>query len=247
MMHISLYIMVLATSVLGSLHCVGMCGPIVSLYSGDLRLQSMRQAHLSYHGARLISYCLLGAAAGVLGASLDLGGRLVGIEEAAALIAGTLIVAWGSAQLLDGLGWFSFPSESPSWGGLYRYISRRLARFYSLSPSIRAGLLGFVSAFLPCGWLFGFITTAASTGHPVSGGLVMAAFWAGTVPGLLGAAKLIRVMAHYLGPQLRWVMPCMLICLGLTTVWVRSSLMSDGERPPCHLHKKVGNAQSQFN
>jgi hypothetical protein len=50
------------------------------------------------------------------------------------------------------------------------------------SPGVRAGLTGLVTTLLPCGWLYVFVTTAAASGHVLSGVAIMTAFWLGTLP-----------------------------------------------------------------
>jgi len=53
---------------------------------------------------------------------------------------------------------------------------------------VRAGAMGLLTTLLPCGWLYTFVVTAGGTGSAVGGAAVMLAFWAGTVPMLLGVS-----------------------------------------------------------
>ena len=97
---------VLGASLLGSLHCAGMCGGFVAFCSaGDAARRRPGLAVHVVHGAgRLVAYVVLGVAAGALGAALDVAGALAGIHRAAAVLAGALVVVWGSAALLAALG-----------------------------------------------------------------------------------------------------------------------------------------------
>lgn len=210
---------VLVASLVGSLHCLGMCGGFVAFYAGAPSRggsSGRLAAHLAYNGGRLVTYVLLGAAAGALGQSLNLAGSLSGLREGAALVAGTLIVVWGGVLLLQagGAHWATLPA--PAW--LSRSLSRVLPRLLDRPPVVRALVLGLSSTLLPCGWLYGFAATAAGSGDPARGALIMAVFWLGTLPALLGSGLGIRALARTLGPRLGVVMPALLIVVGLFTV-----------------------------
>ena len=72
---------VFVVSLLGSLHCVGMCGPLVAVAMGDSQVLShatRAMLHIGYHGGRLVMYSTIGMLCGLLGAGLDWGGSLVG-------------------------------------------------------------------------------------------------------------------------------------------------------------------------
>ena len=89
---------VLAASVLGSLHCVGMCGGLIGFYASGATGQRQRPwlAHGAYHLTRLAAYSTLGAVAGQLGAGLDLAGRGLGLAQLGALLAGAVMLVWAA-------------------------------------------------------------------------------------------------------------------------------------------------------
>ena len=95
---------ILLASLAGSVHCAGMCGPFVCLYAGLGNGTSNRWLHVAYNGGRLLSYVALGAAAGALGAGADRVGVLVGVSRAAALLAGMLMILWGTSTILSARG-----------------------------------------------------------------------------------------------------------------------------------------------
>jgi uncharacterized protein len=77
---------------------------------------------------------------------------------------------------------------------------------------------------LPCGWLYAFAVTAAGTGSPLRGALVMTAFWAGNAPLLLGlgvalSSALGRVRRHV--PVLS---AAAILAIGLFTLTERANL-----------------------
>ena len=64
---------VLVASIVGSVHCIAMCGPLVGLHGGAKTLR----LSLVHSLGRLTTYVVLGAVAGLIGSAVDLAGRLV--------------------------------------------------------------------------------------------------------------------------------------------------------------------------
>ena len=55
-------LVILGASLAGSLHCAGMCGPLVVLWAGERAgIRESRRAHVAYHGGRLLAYTAMGA------------------------------------------------------------------------------------------------------------------------------------------------------------------------------------------
>lgn len=227
-MSITVLVPVLIASLIGSLHCVGMCGGFVAIYSAGSR---SALPHLAYHAGRLATYLALGAIAGALGAALDLAGRAAGIGRVAGVVAGGLMVLWALALLLESAG----IAARSSWStGARARIVRLLARFAEKPPLARAALLGLSSTLLPCGWLYAFAVAAAGTGSALGGTLVMAAFWIGTVPLLLG----LGVGVQSLAPRLRRHVPVLsafaLLVVGMSALIGRWNLPALAAHACCH-------------
>ncbi len=202
---------VVAASVLGSPHCAGMCGGFVCFYSGD-GARVRWPAHAAYHGSRLVAYAALGAIAGVLGAGVDHLGMWAGVNRAAAVVAGLVMIVWGGAALARALG-----ARIPEWGGpafTHGAIGRALRVLRDQPPAVRAAVIGVLSGLLPCGWLYAYVAFAAGTGSPVRGALLMAAFWLGTVPILAGIGLAAQRSFQPLRRRLPLVSASVLIVLG---------------------------------
>jgi hypothetical protein len=131
------------------------------------------------------------------------------------------LIVWGVASLLAALGVRVPALDIPP--ALATRIARAVRAVQDRPPAVRALAIGTLSAALPCGWLYAFVATSAAAGSAAGGALVMAAFWAGTVPMMaavgLGAQRL-------LGP-LRTRLPVLtaavLVILGALTVAGRFS------------------------
>ena len=203
----TLFTSVLIASLAGSPHCVGMCGPLVAMAMRNKEGgKTGAMGHLGYHGGRLLSYVLLGLAAGALGGALNLGGSLLGFQKVALTASAFFLIAFGLHQLLKfwapARRWLPKRKQGQGPGllsRLYFALNRRLGSF---KPATRASALGLLSALLPCGWLYAFAAVAAGTGSAPLGALAMGAFWLGTVPLLgafgLGIQKLLGPLERHL-------------------------------------------------
>ncbi len=230
----ALVVPVLAASLVGSLHCAGMCGGFVAFYSGgdDNRGRRRFAGHLAYNGGRLVTYVLLGAVAGSLGAAVDLAGRAAGVGRVAAVVAGTVMVLWGLSLLLAYAGVRLPRLRLPP--ALQRRTVGLMASLRGRPPVVRAGLIGLSSTLLPCGWLYAFAVTAAGTGSALGGATVMAAFWAGTVPVLFGLGLGVQGAASRLRRHVPLVSAMALIVVGMFGVLGRVNVPSLAARSARH-------------
>ena len=202
---------ILVASLLGSLHCVAMCGPLIGL-AGSAR--SVRLALVHALG-RLTTYVTLGIAAGFIGRAIDLAGRLAEVQRAATIVAGVVILAWAGYAIAIAAGW---RRPEASRATLFR---RGLVQLRGRRPTTRAWLIGVLTGFLPCGWLWAFVVSAAGTGSPAIGGVVMAVFWLGTVPAMTGVLAFGGPLIDRLRTRLPIVTAVALVVVGIGTLSVR--------------------------
>lgn len=221
---------VLSASLLGSIHCAGMCGPFVAVYSAAGENKSrggdrMWLSHVAYHGGRAVSYVGLGALAGALGSAIDLAGRAAGFSRVAALICGVLVVLWGISVLFPVLR-----VRSP----VARFFGPQLARLGTKPRVFRASLLGGLAPFLPCGWLYAFVVTAAGTGSAAAGAALMLTFWLGTVPALLGVGAILSRVGDKLRARVPLLTGVALIVIGGLGLFSRMSMPAPTGEKPAH-------------
>lgn len=219
------FVAVLGASLIGSLHCAAMCGPLIGLAGS----RSARFATLHSLG-RLATYATLGILAGLVGRAVDLAGDLVVIQHVATIIAGLAIVLWGGVALVTALGW-----RTPHAGGGGAFASG-LVQIKSKPPAVRAWLTGVLTGLLPCGWLWAFVIVAAGTGSPFEGGLTMLAFWAGTVPAMFGMLTFGGALLDRLRARIPALTAVTLIALGLGTLALRwrDAGTQQVVEPSCH-------------
>ena len=210
---------VFLASLVGSLHCIGMCGPFVAFYSGADGSGGVRRllSHAAYSCGRLLTYAAFGLAAGAVGAALDVAGSLAGFQRVAAIIAGVTMILWGVFALLQIRGVRIFKHGSGN-GRIAGVLRRGFSLVSDKPPVVRAGVVGLLSGFLPCGWLWAFVVTAAGTGNSLKGAAVMTAFWAGTVPALLAIGFGAQLVSAPLRRHVPAVTAILLVALGLYAI-----------------------------
>jgi sulfite exporter TauE/SafE len=186
----------LLLGLLGTGHCLGMCGPLVFAFPGRTGRMA---SHLWYHLGRAATYVVIGGVMGGVGgalAGLDGGaalGRLAGIQIGLSLAAGLFLLVFGLIRLglLREPHWLAAlsPERIPGFGGIMEGALR------SDRPAAFAAL-GLVLGLLPCGLSYAAFSRALAAGGFAGGAFLAAAFAAGTLPGLLllgtGASAFIR-------------------------------------------------------
>jgi sulfite exporter TauE/SafE len=217
---------ILVSSLVGSVHCIAMCGPLVGLH-GSARTWRLALVHAL---GRLTTYVALGVLAGIVGRALDLAGRLASVQHVATIVAGVVILAWGVHAIAVALGW---RHGARAQGALFR---RGLVQLGGKRAVTRAWLIGVLTGLLPCGWLWAFVVSAAGTASPLTGALVMATFWLGTVPAMTGVLALGGPLVDRMRRRLPVITACVLIVLGVATLstrW-RDAGTSGVAHPHCH-------------
>jgi len=192
---------ILGASLIGSVHCAAMCGGFVCFYVGDataaVSTSRALHAHAMYNVGRLLAYAVLGAAAGSLGGHITHLGALAGIARGAAIVSGSLLIAWAISDLMARSGVRMFARVRNVGVPLVwqRAAGSVLLRIRQQPPSVRALATGVLTGALPCGWLYVFVAAAGGAGSALGGVFFMAVFWLGTLPALvavgIGAQRIL--------------------------------------------------------
>ncbi|MHB1297991.1 MAG: sulfite exporter TauE/SafE family protein, partial [Gemmatimonadaceae bacterium] len=217
---------VFVAALLGSVHCAAMCGSFACIANGRGSPRANEggwRPTAAYNLGRLASYMMLGLIAGAAGAGLDRAGAVAGFTRPAAIVAGTLLLLWGLASLLAALGVRVPVLDVPP--ALAAIISRGVRAVKDRAPLERALAIGLLTAALPCGWLYAFVATSSAAGSAAGGALVMAAFWAGTVPAMaavgLGAQRILGPFRR----RLPVITAAVLMALGALTIAGRFAVL----------------------
>lgn len=206
------YVAVFAAGIVGSVHCVGMCGGFACALCSS-RDRSLWRRQLLYNLGRVSTYVFLGGLAGMAGALIVHEGAVWGSapQRLLAVVSGALLI-------VIALQFFG-----------YR-LSARFGRAAILTDSLAAGLqsvarsprpsgplaLGVLNGFLPCPLVYAFAVQAAATAAVLPGMALMAVFGLGTFPAML----LMGFGGAALGPRLKraQVAGTLLLVLGIITL-----------------------------
>ena len=217
----SLCISTLLASLLGSLHCAGMCGVFAALATCSPTTPSSDRIRLffTYSAGRWVSYATLGAVSGILGQVVNLGANVAGITHAAAILAAIAVTIAGTSHLLQKAGLWHTHIRVPAF--LLNSARRAHRLITNWPPFARSFAIGLFTTMLPCHWLYTFAFTAAGTADPLSGALVMSFFWLGTLPALIAAGTSITRCAGRFGSAMPWVTASLMIATGILTITLR--------------------------
>lgn len=188
--------------VAGSLHCMGMCGPLALALPGsrDARMDRMAGV-LLYNGGRTLTYTAYGALFGVVGGRIGWFGWQQRISVGFGLLL-LLSLAWG--RWGRGMAW----SPLQAWMGHLRVLLARQLFDPRPAARLRAGML---NGLLPCGLVFTAMAGAALTASLQAGAAFMAAFGFGTLPALAGLMLSGELLRSGLRRQLARAYPAVLV------------------------------------
>ena len=224
---------VFVASLLGSLHCVGMCGPFALLAGSPVGVNANNNANpikrspswiptAAYSFGRLTTYSIVGMMFGSLGMALNRGASFSSVQQTATYVAGGLMIVVGMIALARQMGWkIQLPSIA---GQLQRMLQHHFEMITRQPPLRRAFLIGAFSCLMPCGWLYTFAIVAAGTGSPVSGAIVMAVFWSGTVPIMAALMLGLNKLGHSTQRTVPVAMASLVIMIGIFTIAFRAPI-----------------------
>jgi uncharacterized protein len=168
----------LTAGLLGSLHCVAMCGGIAASVGLGARRDNAFATALRVNLARITSYTLAGAIAGGVGAGIVQIARVDALQLGMRMAVGLVLVVV-ALRLLDRRGRLGF-LRAPG-GRLWRWLAPLQRRLLPANTPSRQLGLGLLWGWLPCGLSATLLLAAWLSASAVQGGLIMAAFGTGTL------------------------------------------------------------------
>lgn len=166
----------------GSLHCIGMCGPIVLALPFSDAGFSFIYGRVLYNLGRVVTYALLGLVFGLLGSKI----YMFGLQQVVSIALGAVIILWFVfppvlKNKLISVSVFSFFTAK---------LKNLIVPLFKKRSYLSMILIGILNGFLPCGFVYMGIAgaIAISTAGPFNGMLFMALFGIGTIPVMLGTS-----------------------------------------------------------
>ncbi|MFT5297865.1 MULTISPECIES: sulfite exporter TauE/SafE family protein [unclassified Colwellia] len=178
------YLSAFIIGLLGSGHCIGMCGGITTMLTSAISPQQKGSDKFKLVGAynvgRIFSYSLIGA---IVGFSSSIAIKNIGVPLGfLRLFAAVFLILLG-LYLGQWLMWLSKVEKMGKF--LWRYLSPLSKRFIPINNAKQALALGAVWGWLPCGLVYSTLTWSLASGSALSGALIMTSFGLGTLPALL--------------------------------------------------------------
>lgn len=204
--------LVFLMGLLGSLHCVAMCGGLVMACS--MRFGGGFSFSLVYNAGRLLSYSLLGLLMGFLGKALVAAGLFGRFQSVLPIVAGAFMVLIG----LELLGVFSGRFRSPFSRTLSSSFFRAVTMIGGSNKKAAPFLVGMMNGFIPCGLLYAAGVKAASTADPAQGALIMAALAAGNFLPLLFAGSFPGITGKLNSRAVAVALSVLIIALGVKSI-----------------------------
>ena len=226
----------------GSVHCIGMCGPITLALPGfQSNLSKIISSRILYNLGRTLTYALMGAIIGLAGEGISLAGaqRWVSIGSGILLIVIVLIPMSVSSR---------FQLLKPAYH-FTDYLKKKFGALLKSNSVTSVFYIGILNGFLPCGLVYVALAGALATGSLVQGTLYMTFFGLGTIPLLFA----FSVFGQFVGVNVRRkfnkIIPAFIVVLGIIFILrgmnlgipyispkLGSSMMHTEEPTTCHYY-----------
>lgn len=203
----------LTLGLFGSLHCVGMCGPLAIAFC-DRENDSVSQrfqSGLSYNLGRTFTYAILGLFFGMIGSFIV----VLDLQKVLSIVLGVLLVtsfllSYDIDQRVNGF---------PMIRRFYDKIRRSISTMYNRAKQYHPFTLGAANGLLPCGLVYLALAGALAAGNLIHGMAFMLFFGLGTIPIMLSVVLGIKFISPKLRFQFRKILPYVTLCFGLFLIY----------------------------
>lgn len=198
----------LMIGLVGSLHCMGMCGPIaiaIPLHKDNWLMKIT--GGLLYNSGRIITYGILGAIFGLLGRGI----QLAGLQQWSSIVLGIIMILSVLFPVL-------FKEKIKIDKIFTGYASRLIGSFRKLFTKSSLGSLlfiGLLNGLLPCGLVYMAIAGAINTNDVMMGVAFMVVFGIGTTPALLAVSLVGNVISIGFRNKVKRIIPVFIVILGI--------------------------------
>ena len=192
---------------LGSFHCVGMCGPIAFMLPVD-RSNSFKKISqiTAYHIGRLLAYSMIGLIFGLIGKSL----YIFGLQQRLSIIIGVLMIVV-----------VVFPYKKIGQNFIVKpiykavaFVKKQMGEALKKKTADTFLTIGFLNGFLPCGLVYMAVFGAIATGTALQGSLYMFFFGLGTIPLMTSAIYLGKFLNAQAKQRIQKAIPVFVVVIG---------------------------------
>jgi sulfite exporter TauE/SafE len=193
---------------LGSFHCVGMCGPIAFMLPVDRTNSFKKVSQIAiYHFGRLLAYSIIGLIFGLVGKGL----YIFGLQQQLSIIIGVLMII---IVLIPYKTFNNYNFSKP----VFRIISKlknALGTAIKKKTADTFLTIGFLNGFLPCGLVYMALFAAIATGNTFEGSLYMLVFGLGTIPLMTTTIYISRFLNGAIRQRIQKAIPVFVAVIGV--------------------------------
>ncbi len=236
-----LYIVALITGLVGSLHCIGMCGPIaIALPLGNKGWLHRVFGGISYNVGRTLTYGVLGALFGLLGQGIE----MAGLQQWASIGIGVIMILSVLFPVL-------FRGKIKFEQFFFGYAGKMIGKFrklFTISSIPSLFLIGLLNGLLPCGLVYVAIAGAINTNDIVYGIVYMVIFGLGTIPVMLAIPLLGNLIGSGIRKRFSGVLSVFIVVLGILFILRGLALGIPYISPPTKMlepHEKMMNKDGE--
>ena len=193
---------------LGSFHCIGMCGPIAFALPVDRTSKSkMVFQTMFYHFGRLFTYSLIGLVFGLVGRGL----YLAGFQQRLSILIGVLMIAM---VLIPVHVFNKYNFSKPIYKGI-SYVKSKLGYYLKKRTNGTFFSIGFFNGFLPCGLVYMALVGSIAASGALEGAIYMSLFGLGTVPMMSAAVLAGNFLKGTIRTKIQKAIPVFVVIIGL--------------------------------
>ncbi|MBD0825134.1 sulfite exporter TauE/SafE family protein [Aestuariibaculum marinum] len=194
--------------ILGSFHCVGMCGPIAFMLPVDRSNSIKKVAQIfSYHIGRLLAYSIIGFLFGLIGKSF----YLFGVQQQLSIAIGVLMIV---AILIPTKLFNKYNASKPIYKGVNK-VKSALGKALKKKTADTFLTIGFLNGFLPCGLVYMAVFAAITMSSALQSSLYMMLFGLGTIPLMTSAIYLGKFLNSNIKQRIQKAVPVFVVIIGL--------------------------------
>lgn len=197
----------LILGLMGSLHCVGMCGPIAFMLPVDRTNNYKKFGQIFiYHFGRLLAYGIIGLVFGLLGKGLS----IFGMQQKLSIAIGIIMIL---IVLIPYQTFNKYNLSKP----IYKVISKvknQLGKELKKKSPDTFLTIGFLNGFLPCGLVYMALFGSIAMGDALQGSLYMMLFGVGTLPLMTATIYFSNLLKGGIRQKVQKAIPVFVIIIG---------------------------------
>lgn len=194
---------------MGSMHCIGMCGPLVmSIHSKGGSVKPNISYQIAYHLGKILSYVLIGVLFGALGQTFN----LFLSQQKLSIVVGTSFIVFFIFSKLKST------SISSSLTSKILPLTRFFSQLVREKSILKLFLTGIGNGFLPCGFVYAAAAASIATGQILDSALFMIGFGIGTIPALTSVIYFFRLLPEKAKALFNGIYSYLLIIVGILLI-----------------------------